>query len=402
MLSHFLKQSKEVFFQPRMGVMEVDQMAQGLKLVKKVAHNTVGTITLDSYTRQYNNQKIHEAFKKKWPLNGFPLLYHSVDSIKKHLTILQDDTFPIQIRHGMPQPYQMIVKMLNCGFTITEGGPISYCLPYSRLPLKKSFQSWQDSLSLLAQHNGHVESFAGCMMGQLSPPSLLITLNILEGLFFRSMGLKDISLSYAQGYNLQQDYISVLVLHQMAKKYLNDIEWHSVIYTFMGIYPQTTSGHQKILLESLRLAIQTPSRRLIYKTRFEASRIPSINENIDELNFLSYSVSTQTRKKIIIDEEEYNHLLQETQSLITSVLKLDDHLEAAIIKAFSQGLLDVPYCLHPDNKGRITSWIDTKGYVRWTHPFSIKNLIPPSKKSAEFFLKALNYHRYRCDENESG
>lgn len=60
--------------------------------------------------------------------------------------------------------------------------------------------TWARSCELLAAGAGpgsvgHLESFGGCMLGQLCPPGLLVALSILEGLFFRAHGIESISLT---------------------------------------------------------------------------------------------------------------------------------------------------------------------------------------------------------------
>src|SRR5205823_12314317 len=42
----------------------------------------------------------------------------------------------------------------------------------------------------------HLETFGGCMMGQLCPPSQLVAISVLEALFFAQHGLRSISCSY--------------------------------------------------------------------------------------------------------------------------------------------------------------------------------------------------------------
>ena len=425
MLSRFLNhRDGKVCFQPRMGVKCIDSMAAALQKIKALS-SPIGTLTLDSFSRQYDIESIERVMNGSGELNGFPLIFYDHAEIKEKMTSLQDDTFLIQVRHGMANPYEMVKHMIRAGLIVTEGGPISYCLPYSRLPLEKSLGSWQKTVGILADNGGHLETFSGCMMGQLSPPSLLIALNIIEGLFFANHGLSDMSFSYAQSYNLQQDYAALCALKTLVDNYFGTVNYHIVVYTFMGIYPETVTGHKNILFDSYKLAQQSKSRRLIYKTRYESSRIPSISENMDELQNLMKIDSLQetdnrnsTEKNdntLELDTKEYNRILQEAEILIQNVIHLSPDLNASILTAFDQGILDVPYCLHPQNKGNTQSWIQDngqdKGYVRWHHPLLHKNetnLFSPLSKhpsntdsasplSSDLFLKSLYYNRTKYD-----
>ena len=51
MLSKFLKDQSLLYVQPRMGMGSLKDMQVGLKAVKDLAAPTIGTNTLDSYTR---------------------------------------------------------------------------------------------------------------------------------------------------------------------------------------------------------------------------------------------------------------------------------------------------------------------------------------------------------------
>src|SRR5207247_55293 len=110
------------------------------------------------------------------------------------------------------------------------------------------------------------ETFAGCMLGQLCPPALLVALSVLEGLFFRDHGLRSISLSYAQQTSYRQDVAAVRALRTLANHHLAGLDWHVVIYTYMGVYPRTYAGARELLRESVQLAVTTGSERIIVKT----------------------------------------------------------------------------------------------------------------------------------------
>ncbi|MFE1786216.1 methylaspartate mutase, partial [Streptomyces sp. NPDC059506] len=51
--------------------------------------------------------------------------------------------------------------------------------------------------------------------------------------------------------------------------------------------------------------------------------------------------------------------------LVEAVLDLHPDVGRAMVRAFARGYLDVPYCLHADNRGRARSYIDSGGRLRW-------------------------------------
>ena len=77
------------------------------------------------------------------------------------------------------------------------------------------------------------------MLGQLCPPGLLVAISVLEGLFFRQHGMRSVSLSYAQQTNPDQDEEAVAALRRLAAECCRDVDWHVVLYTYMGVFPRT-------------------------------------------------------------------------------------------------------------------------------------------------------------------
>lgn len=56
----------------------------------------------------------------------------------------------------------------------------------------------------------------------------------------------------------------------------------------------------------------------------------------------------------------------EARALVHAVRELHPDLGTALARAFARGLLDIPFCLHPDNQGRTRSLIDDQGRLRWS------------------------------------
>ena len=406
MLSKYLQARPGLYVQPRMGMSSLKSMKEGLKAVKELKAPTIGTITLDSYTRMGQLEEARKSIQAGLELNGFPILAYPSKDITAHLSSLADKDFLIQVRHGTANPVKIFERLAKCDILITEGGPVSYCLPYSRSSLKDSIHAWQKSCHILASHplKSHLESFAGCMLGQLCHPSVLISLGILEALFFQNNGLRDISLSYAQQYCLSQDMAAVSALKRLASVYLaEDICWHIVIYTFMGLFPETDQGYERILKQSVTLALQAGAKRLIVKTPEESFQIPSLSSNLMTLE-KAYNFSCGLQNIEQGDAEEEEIIFSQSRSLIDAVLNLDSEIGKGLYKAFQRGYLDVPFCLHPDNCRLATCSIDAKGYLQWVSlgklPIKLKgsqfSAVPPPLTSIQF-LRMLEFNRNKFD-----
>ncbi len=404
-----MRKNNKLIVQPRMGFGTVEEMQTGLIKVKSACAPTIGTLTIDSYTRVNQYDAARRALDSGHKLNGFPIVTHGKETTGKMLEGVMTRYFPVQVRHGTALPKEIFKALLASGLDATEGGPISYCLPYSRVPLEKAIQAWAECAQIFAEATTkgrlcHLESFAGCMLGQLCPPSLLLALTILECLFFKSYGVKSVSLSYAQGTHSQQDIAALLVLRKLAEKYLNDIDWHVVVYTYMGVFPATTQGAFAILAESARVTAQSSCERLIVKTAAEAHRIPTIEENVASLE-MAFAVAQEARTQTFsIDEEEKQRLYEEVVFLVEMVLNLNSKLDLALHTAFIKGYLDVPYCLHQDNSNLSRCYIDERGYLGWASPGKIplpghlfKNRAHKKQVSSQDLLTMLQFNKNKYD-----
>ena len=378
------QQAGRLVVQPRMGMSDPRAMRLGLLATKQAAATTVGTITLDSYTRIGAEAEAAKAVATGMELNGYPLLAHLPETTAAVLDGVLSADFPVQIRHGSPRPEGIVAALMEAGLHATEGGPVSYCLPYSRVPLEIAAASWVRSCELLAEVRGsgvepHLESFGGCMLGQLCPPGLLVALSVLECLFFRQHGVHSVSLSYAQQTNAEQDREAVFALRRLAEELLPDADSHIVIYTYMGVYPRTPAGAAGLLAEAARLAVRTGAARLIVKTAAEAYRIPTVAENVAALEVAAAAAAAE-RLVLPADPPDDTGIYAEARALVHAVLDLDADLGRALITAFGRGYLDVPYCLHPDNAGRSRSYLDEAGRLHWSRIGAMP--IPESLRSA--------------------
>ncbi|BCY13283.1 methylaspartate mutase [Actinoplanes sp. L3-i22] len=350
--------------QPRMGISDPVRMRAGLRATRAARATTVGTITLDSYTRVADLAAAERALADGVQLNGYPIVNHPYDVTRALLDGVRDDDFPVQVRHGSAVPAHIFEALVALRLNASEGGPVSYCLPYGRTPLADSVANWRRGTELFAtlrDHGAepHLETFGGCMLGQLCPPSQLVAISVLEALFFHQHGVRSLSVSYAQQTNFAQDVEAVAALRRLCADLLPTPNWHVVVYAYMGVYPYTTAGAYRLLERAAELALTTGAERLIVKTEAEAQRIPTIAENVTALERAGAVRASPTPSQD--DSETYGEAL----ALVHAVLNLDADLGRALLAAFRHGILDIPFCLHPDNMGRTRAYLDTDGRLRW-------------------------------------
>jgi methylaspartate mutase epsilon subunit len=176
----------------------------------------------------------------------------------------------------------------------------------------------------------------------------------------------------------------------------------------MGLFPETKKGYEKILKESVQLAALSGAKRLIVKTREESRQIPTVASNLASLS-KAHEFAGALPKSVPHDLEEEELIFSQAAALIDCVLNLDQDIGAALYKAFQKGYLDVPFCLHPDNRRLATCAIDHQGYLQWISsgnlPIPLKRNKPHSSAipalTSQKFLEMLAFNRQKFDACEA-
>jgi methylaspartate mutase epsilon subunit len=391
-----------------MGFDDPAMMAAGLLATRRARAETVGTLTLDSYTRTRDYAGLSQALAANLPLNGYPLVTTDPQVTYGLLRPVLSDEFPVQVRHGSPDPRDIVDAMLAVGLTATEGGPVSYSLPYGRTPIAYALVAWREACRRLADvgefgAHTHLESFGGCVLGQLCPPSLLIAISVLEAVFFAECGIGDVSLSYAQQANAAQDEEALYALRQLALEFLPPhLTWHLVLYSYMGVFPRTPEGAALLVNRSAELAARTGTERLIVKTAAEAYRIPSIEDNVAALEGADRAAAMTARSASGAGHGTSSQTYAEAKALITATLNLRADAGSSLVAAFERGYLDVPFCLHPDNLGATQSLLRSDGWLGWSDigrmPLrGIAEVGAGQALTARGLLKALSYVQDKHD-----
>jgi methylaspartate mutase epsilon subunit len=250
----------------------------------------------------------------------------------------------------------------------------------------------------------HLETFGGCLLGQIVPPSLLVAVSVLEAMFFVEHGIRSVSLSYAQQINENQDEEALAALRCLAEESLLGVDWHIVLYTYMGLFPQSRAGAERLLVRAAALAVRCGTARLIVKTVAEAHRIPTAEENVAALELaarVAADEATASRSRRGGPGRD-SQVYAEARAMVDAVRELALRIGPALALAFARGILDVPFCLHPDNAGRTASYVDGDGRIVWSDtgrlPIDPSVHDPSRRLSSTGLLQALTRVRCRFDE----
>lgn len=366
--------------QPRAGVAMLHEHIELLQFLANEGEADLLPTTIDSYTRQNRYQEAQNGLEEsrsvgRSMLNGFPAVNHGVARCRQ---LVEAVPVPVQVRHGTPDARLLAEVTLAGGFTAYEGGGISYNIPYAKeVSLAETIRNWQyvDRLVGWYEEQGvsiNREPF-GPLTGTLVPPSISHCVGIIEALLAAQQGVKSISLGYGQLGNLTQDVAAIQSLKELADEYLcrfgfGDVTLNTVFHQWMGGFPQDESKAFGVIGWGAATAALAGATKVIVKTPHEALGIPSKEANAAGIK-ATKQILTMLKDQRLGDTEEVKKEKQiihlETKALMERVLALGEgDVAQGAIRAFSSGVIDVPFAPSKHNPGKILPARDRCGAVR--------------------------------------
>jgi methylaspartate mutase epsilon subunit len=366
--------------QPRTGVpLPSDQLALFKAVISAGAD--VVSYQVDSYTRNLNYTEISNIVDLNSQLgspevNGTPIVNWGVEKIRQINVTLP---VPTQVRHSSKDPRLLAEISFGGGCSGFEGGAICYNIPYYKnLSLRESIEKWKYVDFLVAKYNNDYKiklhrEFFGVLTGTLIPPSLAITTGLLESYLAAKQGVKNVSIGFGEAGNLYQDVATVNVIKRLGRNFLDnqgfkDVKISATLSQHMGAFPNSMLKSKAILLGSAMSAKYSKPDRIITKTYAESSNIPSLMDNCESLKIVKEGLDSQSTfyfdKTTLKLEEEL--IESECIELINNVFSRGNgEIESGIIKSFEFGELDIPFAPSKFNKGRVVTFRDTKGAIRY-------------------------------------
>jgi len=386
--------ANQVLLQPRAGVALVDDHIKLLRSLE--AECDLLPTTIDAYTRQNRYEEAEKGIARSIDeghsfLNGFPAVNHGLDACRK---VVDQTRKPVEIRHGTPDARLLAEITLAAGFSSFEGGGISYNIPYAKkVPLERSIRDWQyvDRLAGLYGESGVVvnrEPF-GPLSGTLIPPFISHSVAIIEGLLALRQGVRSISLGYGQAGNLIQDAAAMLSLRALAHEYFNlagyeEYELTTVFHQWMGGFPEDQAKAFSVIGWGGAVGALAGATKIIVKTPHEALGVPTAEANLEGLKATRQIVNMladQTMPDTLGMRDEIELISKEVREVMNRVLMLGDgDVAVGAVKAFEEGVIDVPFAPSIYNRGKLLPVRDNDGAVRILNPGSV----PLDKKLLEF------------------
>lgn len=365
--------------QPRAGVATLEGHIELLQFLEKAGADFLPS-TIDSYTRHNRYQEAEEGIEislreNRSLLNGFPAVNHGV---KGCMQVLDAVNVPLQARHGTPDARLLAEIIHAAGWTSNEGGGISYNIPYAKnISLADSIYYWQYCDRLVGYYEDHGihinrEPF-GPLTGTLVPPSIAITIGIIESLLAATQGVKHITVGYGQCGNVTQDVAAIQMLRELTEYYLftfghKDMHVSTVFHQWMGGFPKDESEALGLISMASTVASLAKATKMITKTPVESIGIPTKEMNaigIKASKFVVNLLSDQTypnSDKLTLEKEM---IRKEVTCLMDKVIDLGlGDVAVGVIKAFEYGIIDVPFAPSKQTLGKILPARDNEGCIR--------------------------------------
>ncbi|GAA0670645.1 methylaspartate mutase [Streptomyces thermocarboxydovorans] len=366
------KDRGRVALQPRCGVGGHEEMKRLLTTLEAEAGPDILTLTIDSHTRLKRFGEARRTLHlRPADLNGYPLVAHGWQR-GRALNELVDA--PLEIRHGSPDARLLFDVSVASGITSFEGGGISYNLPYSKaVPLAESLTAWQDvdrACGELAEHGVTVDrELFGTLTAVLVPPSISLAVSVLEAVLAARAGVRCISVAYPQGGHLVQDVAALRSIPVLAERYLPaDVQVHAVLHEFMGVFPRERGNAEDLILYGALAARLGGASKLITKTYQEAYGIPDTAANVAGLR-LADRANSPLLDFVSVDgaqvAEEQRWILDEVADLVEPLLEQPD-LIGAIVEAFADGRLDIPFSASRYARSDVIPRRDATGAIRYS------------------------------------
>ncbi len=376
-----LKEAKtqgRTYIQPRAGVALLQEHIDLMRTLEKAGADFLPS-TIDSYTRQNRYAEAEEGIlvsqkEGRSLLNGFPAVNHGVAACKE---VLRNVNVPLQARHGTPDARLLSEIIHAAGWTSNEGGGISYNLPYAKnISLADSIYYWQYCDRLVGfyeDHGIHInrEPF-GPLTGTLVPPSIAITIGIIEALLAAEQGVKNITVGYGQCGNIIQDVAAIHMLQELTDEYLKkhgyDVFVTTVFHQWMGGFPQDEAKAAGLIAMASTVAALAGATKMITKTPYESIGVPTKDINAYGVRESKMVVSLLKDQKMEPSSDlqiEKAQIRLEVACLMEKVYEIGEgDLAQGTIKAFEHGIIDVPFAPSKQTQNKILPARDNQGCVR--------------------------------------
>lgn len=344
----------------------------------------ISSIQLDAASRKKMFDKAQEGVLrtekgKRSFLNGYPVPVHGVKGVAE---IVHSIDNPFQIRAGSPDHRLAYEIGAAGGASSLEGGFICYLYPYDKKtsPVESLFYwkyvdklaDWYDKKFGIIINREYFGPLTCCLI----EPAIPICINIVQAILSAKSGVKCISVGLAEQGNRSQDIAAVKVLDKMTREYLAKYgspgcTVSTVYHQYMAAFPNNLDKARDLILNSSITCALSGATRIMTKTPVEAIHIPSKENNAEGLQFthtglLMAAKETVNHKAV---KQEMALLAKEVSTMMNLIEDLGSgSIARGGMRAFEEGILDIPFSPSIYNKGRLITARDCNGAIRFVNP----------------------------------
>ncbi|MCP4146445.1 MAG: methylaspartate mutase subunit E [bacterium] len=395
--------------QPRTGVAHTDDEIDILLYLEEKGLD-ISSIQLDAASRKNMYHKAEEGVLKTTKgktslLNGYPIPVHGVAGVEK---ILQAIETPFQIRAGSPDHRLVYEIGLAGGATSIEGGFLCYLFPYDKFtsPVEcLSYWKYKDKLAAMYSRKYDVtinREYFGPLTCCLLEPTIPIAINIVQAILSAKSGVTCISVGLAEQGNRSQDIASIKVLDRLTRLYLakyglNKCTVSTVFHQYMAAFPTDIEKARELILNSSITGALAGATRIMTKTPVESIHIPNKENNGEGLQLTHKGLRMAANYKIdqTAVQQEMTLLERQVKAIMGAIEEFGKGSQArGVLKAFEEGVMDIPFSPSNYNKSRLVTAKDCNGAIRFVNP----EILPFDVDIVDFHKEKI-HERMKKDRN---
>ncbi|MCH7936083.1 MAG: methylaspartate mutase subunit E [Proteobacteria bacterium] len=370
--------------QPRGGFGTLELQLELMRALDRDGMADIVPTTTDSYTRneQWTQAEtgIEESKRQgRSMLNGFPMVNYGPRETRKLIEAIGK---PAIVLSGTAMPRLTCEIGFAAGYSGYLGSGIAYTTSYTKnTSIAEGIRNYQylDRLAALYLEHG-VELHRrqpGFLTGTNVPPSIAITVAVLDTLLAAGQGVRNYGLELGQTLHLIQDSAAIRVCGELAQEYLaaagfDDMFTPVTSLHWMGAWPQDDAQAAALVSYGGTLAAVGGAVSVTTKSTHEAYGIPTPEANAEGLRTTRMAI--YLARHIRLDDlpefkAEVDLIRREAKPVIDKVLEMGDGDAAqGAVKALEAGVLDIPWSPNRFVKSRVMPARDADGYLRIYDP----------------------------------
>jgi methylaspartate mutase epsilon subunit len=370
--------------QPRGGFGTFEMHRDLMVTLDREGHADIVPTTTDSYTRNEQFELAQRGIEEserlgRSMLNGYPIVNYGVGKARQLIDAVDK---PAIMLTGTSMPRLTGEIAFAGGYSGYLGSGIAYTTSYTKeLSIEDGIRNYQylDRLAS-AYHERGIELHRrqpGFLTGTNVPPSVAIIICVLDCLLAAAQGVKNYGLEMGETLHLVQDAAAVAACRALCQEYLAkkgyaDVFTPVTLLHWMGAWPQDDAQAAALISYGGTLAAIAGAASVTTKSTHEAFGIPTPQINAEGLRMTRMAI--YLARNIRLDgmreyEEEKALIEHEVRAVVDKTLEMGDgDVAIGTVRAFSAGVLDVPWSPNRGCRSRVLPARDADGYLRILDP----------------------------------